>query len=126
MDNVFQALASRVRRQILDIVKNDPGCSVNDVSAHFDMSRIAVMKHLSILESAELIISQKAGRVRQLYFNAVPIQMIYDRWTTEYSSFWASQLTDLKFAMEGKVKPVGQAQKKHRQSGSKSSARKGK
>jgi hypothetical protein len=38
--------------------------------------------------------------VRELYFNAVPIQLIYDRWTTEYSQFWASQVTDLKFKAE--------------------------
>jgi len=100
MDAVFAALANGSRRLMLDIVRNDPGCSVNDVCAHFDMSRIAVMKHLRILEAARLIISEKRGRSRQLYFNAVPIQMIYDRWTTEYSALWASGLTALKYAVE--------------------------
>ena len=102
MDAVFRALASRTRRRILDIVKNHPGSSVNEVSARFDMSRIAVMKHLRILEEANLIGSVKRGRVRELTFNPIPIQMIYDRWTTEYSAFWASRMADVKYRMEVK------------------------
>ena len=104
MDAVFQALASQHRRKILDLVKSMPGCSVNDVCKYFDMSRIAVMKHLKVLETADLIISQKPGRKRELYFNVVPVQMVYDRWTTEYSKFWASHVTDIKFKSEAKQK----------------------
>lgn len=104
MDLLFHALASQPRRRILDIVKSMPGCSVGDVAKYFDVSRIAVMKHLRVLEESQLIISRKQGRTRELYFNAVPIQMIYDRWTTEYGQFWASQVTDLKFKVETGVK----------------------
>ena len=100
MDAVFQALGSAVRRRILDIVKNAPGANVNEVSAAFDMSRIAVMKHLRCLEDAGLLTSEKKGRVRRLFFNAVPIQMIYDRWTTEYSVYWAGRLTEMKYRIE--------------------------
>ena len=38
----------------------------------------------------------------ELYFNAVPIQMIYDRWTTQYSALWASHAADIKFQAEAK------------------------
>ena len=44
--------------------------------------------------------SRREGRARRLYFNAVPIQMIYDRWTTEYGSLWARRLADLKYRVE--------------------------
>jgi predicted transcriptional regulator len=104
MDTVFQALAHRHRRKILDLIKSMPGCSVNDLCKYFDISRIAVMKHLRVLEEADVVISQKAGRTRELHFNVVPIQLIYDRWTTEYSQFWASHVTDLKFKAEAKAK----------------------
>ena len=96
LGQVFSALAHQTRRQIVDLVTQSPGCNVNDVCEHFDISRIAVMKHLDVLVGAQLIISQKKGRNRQLYFNAAPIQMIYDRWTNEYSTFWATQVVDLK------------------------------
>ena len=107
MDAVFRALASPSRRRILDIVKNHPGANVNEVSEFFETSRIAVMKHLRILEEASLIYSEKQGRDRRLYFNAVPIQLIYDRWTTEYSALWASRMTRVKHRIESKGKKHG-------------------
>jgi len=102
MDAVFQALADKTRRKILDILKARPGCSVNDVAGYFEISRIGVMKHLSVLEKAGLLHSEKSGRMRKIYFNSVPIQMIHDRWTSEYSAIWASGLTRLKYRIEKK------------------------
>ncbi len=100
MDDVFQALASSVRRKMLDIVRDSPGCSVTKVCKHFDVSRIAVMKHLTVLEKAGLLISEKHGRTRSLYFNTVPIQMVHERWTNDYSAMWASKLTTFKHNVE--------------------------
>ena len=96
-DSLFAALAHQHRRKILDLVANMPGCSLGDIAKYFDITRIAVMKHLNVLEDAGLIISRKAGRRRELFFNAAPIQMIHDRWTTEYSRFWAEQALDVKY-----------------------------
>jgi predicted transcriptional regulator len=114
MDLVFHALASRPRRKILDVIKASPGCCVGDVCKYFEISRIAVIKHLRVLEQAQLIVLQKSGRRRELYFNAVPIQLIYDRWTTEFSAFWASKATDLKFLVEADIHkaPTHQAPRK--------------
>jgi len=104
MEAVFRALASEGRRRILDIVRDRPGCSVNHVASFFTESRINVMKHLRMLERAGLILSEKKGRRRELFFNSVPIQMIYDRWTTEFSGLWASRLTRVKYRVESKGK----------------------
>ena len=76
------------------------GTTVEDekaIASHFDFSRIAVMKHL-----AGLAISEKEGRTRQLWFNPVPIQQVYDRWTSQYGSFWAERLTDVKGRVEAR------------------------
>jgi predicted transcriptional regulator len=100
MNAVFTALASPTRRKILDVVKDQPGCTVKQVAKFFIMSRIGVIKHLRVLAAAGLLISEKVGRTRKLYFNCVPIQMIYDRWTTEYSALWASRLTEIKHRVE--------------------------
>jgi predicted transcriptional regulator len=107
MDAVFAALANEGRRRILDIVKDAPGCSVDHVTRFFRVSRVAVMKHLRVLEQAGLIVSRKVGRTRQLHFNAVPIQMIHDRWTTKYSALWAAGLTRLKYRLENQEGPDG-------------------
>jgi len=100
MDAVFQALGNASRRRMLDIVKDQPGIAVGVLASEFDVSRIAVMKHLAVLEEANLVVSEKDGRTRKLYFNAVPIQMIHERWTTEYSAYWAGQLTRIKYVAE--------------------------
>lgn len=100
MSSVFQALAHESRRQILDILKAQPGCSVGELSKAFDVSRIAVMNHLAVLEKAGLVISEKRGRTRHLYLNAVPIRMIQDRWLDAYSEPFAGRLTSIKAMAE--------------------------
>ena len=112
MDDVFHALANESRRRMLDTIKAFPGIGVGELASQFDVSRIAVMKHLGVLEKAGLLVSEKDGRTRRLYFNAVPIQMIYDRWTTEYSAYWSGSVTKLKYLAEARSKR--EARKKKR------------
>lgn len=100
MEAVFQALAHESRRRMLDIVKENPGIGVGQLASEFDVSRVAVIKHLAVLEEAMLVVSEKEGRMRRLYFNAVPIQMIYDRWTSEYSAYWSGGVARLKYLSE--------------------------
>ncbi len=103
MDAVFSALAHETRRRILDVLTARPGAGVGEIAAEFDVSRIAIMKHLAVLEEANLIVSQKDGRTRRIWFNAAPIQMIHDRWTNEYSAYWAGELTRLKYLAEARA-----------------------
>lgn len=101
LDTVFLALASSVRRQILDVVAATPGCTVSEITAHFDMSRVGVLKHINVLEGAGLLLSDKFGRERLLQFNPAPLQLIHERWSETYRDFWANRLTRLKYAVEG-------------------------
>lgn len=103
MNLLFHALAHPARRKILDLVRDMPGCCLNDLCKYFEVSRIAIIKHLRLLEETQLLLVQKQGRKLELYFNVVPIQLIYDRWTTQYSSFWASKAVDLKFQIESSM-----------------------
>lgn len=100
MDAVFRALASAQRRQILDVVKSRPGLCVQELAEDFDISRVGVLKHLAVLEEAGLIASERDGRMRRLWLNPTPIQIIHERWTTEYGAFWAARLTELKRRVE--------------------------
>jgi DNA-binding transcriptional ArsR family regulator len=102
MDALFSALASRERRQMLDIVLAHPGCGVNQVAAHFEMSRIGVLKHLRVLEAAVLLITEKQGRVRHLYFNSVPIQLVHERWTDRYGALFAARMVATKSRVESR------------------------
>ena len=119
MDAVFQALGHSARRAMLDHVKAHPGCSVGEVAAQFDVTRIAVMRHLGVLEEAGLLISEKRGRTRHLWINIVPIQMIHDRWTSDYSALWAGRVLDIKYLAEQRAAsgPEGKADRPAGQSG---------
>lgn len=112
MDAVFQALANESRRHMLDIVQERAGIGVGELAREFDVSRIAVMKHLRVLEQAGLVISEKVGRTRRLYFNAIPIQMVYDRWTSEYSAYWGGEVTKLKYRAERRAQAETKYKKK--------------
>jgi len=104
-DLVFQALSHQVRREILDSLRDQPGQSVGKLASGFDISRIAIMNHLTVLEKADLVISERDGRTRRLYLNLIPIQLIYERWSNEYSAYWANRLTSIKYAAEAKALP---------------------
>ncbi|MFV3130695.1 ArsR/SmtB family transcription factor [Niveispirillum sp. KHB5.9] len=99
-DAVFQALASRERRRMLDLIRAQPGCIISDLLDRFEMSRIGVMKHLKVLEEADLVVSEKAGRERRLYVNTLPLRAIHRRWSDEFDDFWAGSLLDLKRKVE--------------------------
>lgn len=104
VDQLFATLAHAGRRRMLDLVMAAPGMSVSALATHFDMSRIAVLKHVRALEAAELLITRKQGRTRRLYFNPVPIQQIHDRWTTKYSAFWAETMVDIQARVERRAR----------------------
>lgn len=105
LDALFQALASRPRRAILDLLHRQPGCNVQTVAAAFPCSRIAVLRHIDVLEASELVISRKQGRERLLWFNAVPLVEIQQRWTDRYARFFASSLLDLRRRVEAGDNP---------------------
>jgi uncharacterized protein YndB with AHSA1/START domain/DNA-binding transcriptional ArsR family regulator len=105
-DAVFRALADPSRRRMLDLLKARPGLTVGELGEHFEFSRFAVMKHLRILERNQLVVPTREGKTKRLYLNAVPIQTIYDRWISKYSALWASQLTSLKYELEGEDRPM--------------------
>ena len=103
VDLVFSVLAHAGRRKMLDLLMATPGMNVGALASHFDMSRIAVMKHVRLLEESELVLSKKEGRTRHLFFNPVPIQLIHDRWTTQYSAFWSARMADVKSRVEARA-----------------------
>ncbi len=61
MDKIFEALSSGVRRKILAYLSASP-LTAGEIAGRFDMSKPSVSKHLSILENAGLIESEKRGQ----------------------------------------------------------------
>lgn len=99
---VWKALSDPTRRKLLDLVREAPQ-TTGDLVDHFDdIGRCAVMKHLGILEKANLIITKREGKFRWNHINAIPIQEIYERWVRKYEAQWATNLLQLKKLAEHK------------------------
>ena len=65
LDRIFDTLASAPRRQILTFL-SQTALTTSELAARFPMSAPAVSRHLSILEAAGLVDSERQGQ-RVLY-----------------------------------------------------------
>jgi DNA-binding transcriptional ArsR family regulator len=100
MDDVFKALADPTRRELLDLLFAQDGQTLGELEARFEMSRFGVMKHLRVLEEANLVLTQRRGREKRHYLNPVPIRLIHDRWVSKFAAPFAATLTELKAQLE--------------------------
>jgi DNA-binding transcriptional ArsR family regulator len=100
MDAVFKALADPTRRELLDRLFEQDGQTLGQLEADQPMTRFGVMKHLRVLEEAGLITTQRRGREKLHFLNAVPIQQLHDRWVSKYAQPWAATLTGIKRTAE--------------------------
>src|SRR4051812_26304727 len=66
------------------------------------MTRFGVMKHLKVLEEANLVVSRRDGRFKHHYLNALPLQEVADRWMAPYGKPLARFALDLKNNLEGR------------------------
>jgi DNA-binding transcriptional ArsR family regulator len=100
-DRVFKALADPTRRFLLDLLFARDGRTLSELESELDMTRFGVMKHLKVLEEAELVVTRKQGREKHHFLNPVPIRLIHDRWIDKYTERRVTALTDLKHELEG-------------------------
>jgi DNA-binding transcriptional ArsR family regulator len=101
-DAVFRALADSSRRQLLDSLHARNGQTLNALCRGLSMTRQAVTKHLSILEDANLVSTQKLGREKLHFINPVPINEIAERWIGKFERSRLGALATLKNALERK------------------------
>lgn len=95
MDDVFDALAHPIRRDLLDALRENDGQTLGELERRHAVTRFAVMKHLRVLEAAGLVTTVKVGREKRHYLNPVPIQRIVDRWISRYAAPFVRTLADL-------------------------------
>src|SRR5215208_2043859 len=100
MDEVFKALADPTRRELLDRLYKRNGQTLTALERQLPMSRFGVMKHLKVLEEANLVVTRKRGREKLHFLNPVPIRLVYERWVSKYAEPWAASLTGIKRELE--------------------------
>ena len=90
---LWKALAHPKRRRIIRLL-HDKSRTTSEISAHFDVSRFAIMQHLKVLEQAELIETRREGRQRWNYLNEDLFRRIQEDYL-ESSSGAQYQLGDI-------------------------------
>jgi DNA-binding transcriptional ArsR family regulator len=93
---VFRALADPTRRALLDRLFSRDGQTLNELCQNFpEMTRFGVMKHLSVLAEANLVVTARQGRTKRHYLNPVPIEQVANRWISKYAARFTSALVAL-------------------------------
>ncbi len=72
MQRVFEALANPTRRKILAYLAHTD-LTAGEIAARFEMSKPAVSQHLSVLEAAGLVTSEKRGQF--VHYSLAPDQL---------------------------------------------------
>ena len=64
VDRTFTALADPTRRAVLERLGSG-SATISELAEPFDMSLTGMKKHIHVLEKAELVTTEKVGRVRR-------------------------------------------------------------
>ena len=68
LDRIFEALASRPRREILAYLSAQP-LTTSELAQRFNLSAPAVSRHLTVLENAGLVSAERKGQF--VYYSLV-------------------------------------------------------
>lgn len=100
----FRALADPTRRDILHLLA-DGERTIVGLTSHFDMTRAAVKKHLTVLNDGGLITTRTQGRERLNALDPNGFEPLRD-WIGFFDHFWDEKLSGLKSAIESKDKTL--------------------
>lgn len=93
LDVILHALSHHTRRALLSRLGSGP-CMVRELAEPFATTRVAISKHIRVLEQARLIRRVIMGRVHQCEICPDPLQEIED-WLSSYRQFWNQKLASL-------------------------------
>ena len=88
LDNVFEALANKHRREIIYVLSLQP-CSIHQLASMRGLSLPAIHKHIKVLEKGGMIIRKKIGRTNFLALNRESLRGLQD-WLMQYHAYWGS------------------------------------
>lgn len=97
--DVYAAIADPTRRKLLRLLAEAEELPLHELTAHFQMGRTAVSKHLAILKEAGLVSDRKVGRETRYRLHADPLKEVKD-WIGFYEKFWTSRVAILKNLLE--------------------------
>ena len=108
LDNAFGALSDATRRGVLERLGRSDA-SITDLADAFDMTLTGMKKHVSILEDAGFVTTEKVGRVRTCRLGRRALDE-EAAWIERYRRMWGARfdaLDDIVEELKQKEKPDG-------------------
>jgi DNA-binding transcriptional ArsR family regulator len=97
-DASFSALSDATRRGVLEqLVRGD--ASITDLAEKFHMTLTGMKKHVSVLEQAGLVVTEKVGRVRTCRLGRRRLEE-EAAWIERYRQLWAARFDELDDVIE--------------------------
>ncbi|UOZ10069.1 MULTISPECIES: helix-turn-helix transcriptional regulator [unclassified Amycolatopsis] len=95
VDGVLAALADPTRRQLLDLLAAHGQATATTLAGGLPVSRQAIVKHLTVLDSAGLVGSVKIGREVRYAVRSEALDATA-RWMTSLAADWDRRLAKIK------------------------------
>src|SRR6185437_2642200 len=92
-DVSFAALSDATRRGVLERLGRGDA-SITDLAEKFDMTLTGMKKHVSVLEPAGLVTTEKVGRVRTCKLGLRGLEK-EAAWIERYRQLWDARFDDL-------------------------------
>jgi DNA-binding transcriptional ArsR family regulator len=113
LDTTFAALADVTRRGVLEQL-GDSDASITDLAQRFHMTLTGMKKHVSVLEQAGLVTTEKVGRVRTCKLGLRRLEE-EAAWIEQHRQLWSARFDALDKLVETmKSKEKANAQRKRK------------
>jgi DNA-binding transcriptional ArsR family regulator len=100
LDRAFSALGDPIRRDIVERLIRGPA-SLTELARPYGISLPGVMKHVRVLEEANLVTTKKQGRVRECRLGQEGMNEL-SGWLDQQRRLWEGRLDRLEAILEGK------------------------
>jgi len=100
LDRTFSALSDPTRRDILERLATGPA-SISELARPIGISLPGVMKHVHILEEANLVSTEKQGRTRECRLAPGDMDEV-TRWVEHHRAQWERRFDRLETILERK------------------------
>ena len=97
-DSSFAALSDATRRGVLEQLGR-ADASITDLAEKFHMTLTGMKKHVSVLEQAGLVATEKVGRVRVCRLGDSALEE-EAAWIDRYRQLWAARFSELDNVVE--------------------------
>ncbi len=102
LNRMFSALGDETRRAVVARLARGPA-AVSELAAAHDMALPSFMAHLSKLEEAGLIATEKVGRVRTCHLRTENLAPL-NNWLSEQRQIWEDRLDQFDAYVENLAK----------------------